>query len=676
VKTVCALTCLALAAAAWVAVEVQPAPAAFAVLDRQPSLGPHITAYLQYQLERAWQQDEARQATYANVRTPDDLARLQRETRQKLLGAIGGLPEQPTPLNAKIVGTIPMPGYRIEKVIFESVPGIHVTALIYVPEGVEARRPAVLVACGHSPEGKAFRNYQEISIRLVRRGYVVLCWDPVGQGERSQFWDRSGGRSRYNLICGEHAVLGNLAYLAGANLARWSIWDGIRALDYLLTRPDVDSGRISITGTSGGGFQAAHIGALDQRIRVVAPSCFITSLPMRMANRIFEDPDSDPEQDASGSVAGGIDHAGLLLLIHPRPLMIAAAVKDFVPIEGTRKTFREIAPFYRRFGAIDRIDMTEGFHEHRFSDENQDAVFAFLDRLNEMPVRHLFEPVTTLPAERLRCTPSGQVRVDLEGRSLMDVIRDYYHENRGKRSATLTERYRADPYPGIDRWSVIADTPIPRPGTITWEHKGSSRVGDVDIDRYLLRHSGRLLMPLLHMHRSGGSGRTVLLDVALNGKARAEDWPLMLAHLDAGYDVVSFDLRGVGETRMRYRAVSGDDPAIAPADEEEAYTSPLSGVLANYVYNSLLIGRPYFLELLEDVEIAVRFSRVKLGAQRVVASGRGEGHALASAASEVLPGVEWLADPTAQPFRWSAAVESLRETWPIHYLLPGGAYLK
>ena len=269
-KTVCALRCLVLAAAAWVAVEAQPAPAAFAVLDRQPSPGPHITAYLQYQLERAWQQDEARQAIYANVRTTDDLARLQRETRKKLLGAIGGLPQQLTPLNARIVGTIPMPGYRIEKVIFESVPGIHVTALVYVPEGVEARRPAVLVACGHSAEGKAFRNYQEISIRLVRRGYVVLCWDPVGQGERSQFWDRARGRSRYNLICGEHAVLGNLAYLAGANLARWSIWDGIRALDYLLTRPDVDAGRISITGTSGGGFQSAHIGALDERIRVVA----------------------------------------------------------------------------------------------------------------------------------------------------------------------------------------------------------------------------------------------------------------------------------------------------------------------------------------------------------------------------------------------------------------------
>ena len=124
-----------------------------------------------------------------------------------------------------------------------------------------------------------------------------ISWDPVGQGERSQFWDAASGKTRYNLVCGEHAVLGNLAYLAGTNLARWEVWDGMRALDYLLTRPDVDPERISITGTSGGGFQAAHIAALDTRIKVAAPSCYISSLPMRMANRIFADPDSDPEQD-------------------------------------------------------------------------------------------------------------------------------------------------------------------------------------------------------------------------------------------------------------------------------------------------------------------------------------------------------------------------------------------
>ena len=673
-KTTFALACFVLGAAAWQAADA-PGPAAFTVLDRQPPPSPQITEYLQYQLDRAWQQDEARLAAYAAVRSAADLASLKRRTRERLLAAIGGLPETRTPLNARVVGGVPAKGYRIEKVIFESVPGLHVTALVYVPDGPPARRPAVLVACGHSAEGKAFRNYQEIAARLARRGYVVLCWDPVGQGERSQFWDAARGRSRYNLICAEHAVLGNLACLVGANLSRWIIWDGIRAVDYLVTRPDVDPGRLAITGTSGGGFQAASIGALDGRLGVVAPSCFITSLPMRMANRIFEDPDSDPEQDPYGSVSSGVDHAGLLLLVHPRPLIVAAAVKDFVPIEGTRRTFREVSGIYRRFGAADRVAMVEGFHEHRFSDENQEAVFAFIDRFNGLPARYGFDPFTPLPAEVLRCTPSGQVRVDLEGRSLMEVIRDHYRANRGRATATLSQRYHASSYPGIDRWPVVAHTAGSSTGAIAWELIGSTRAGGVDVDRYLLHHNGRLIMPLLHVHRGQASHRSVLLDIGLNGKADVGDWPRLLARVDAGYDVVSFDLRGVGETRMRYRVV-GDDSALAPADEAQAYTSPLSGVLANHVYNSLLTGRPFFLEMIEDVEIAARFSRVKLGAPRIVAAGRRDGAALASATSEVLTGVEWLPEPDVKPFRWSEAVESLAEIWPIQYLMPGGAYLR
>src|SRR5207245_11768645 len=113
-------------------------------------------------------------------------------------------------------------------------------------------------------------------------GHVSLGWGAVGAGGGSQWWDAGRGRGRYNVVCGEHAVLGNLACIAGTTLDRYMVWDGMRALDYLLTRPDVDARRIAVTGTSGGGFQSLYLGALDERIGVVAPSCFVTSLPMRM----------------------------------------------------------------------------------------------------------------------------------------------------------------------------------------------------------------------------------------------------------------------------------------------------------------------------------------------------------------------------------------------------------
>jgi hypothetical protein len=324
-----------------------PPPEAFSVLPA-PSPGPQITPYLEYQTEQAWRWDDARVKAWNGIRTEADLLRLQNQLRQKVLNMLGGLPSERTPLHSRVTGRIAMDGFHIEKLIFESIPGIYVTALLYVPEstrnkesGAQDRYPAVLVPAGHAENGKA--HYQALCQRLVQRGYVVISWDPVGQGERSQFWDAKAGKSRYNRICAEHAVIGNLAYLAGTNLARWEIWDGLRAFDYLLTRPEVDPDRINITGTSGGGFQAIHIAALEPRIKVAAPSCYITALPMRVHNRIFQDPDSDPEQDLYGMISKGVDNAGLLLLMYPRPVFVAAETLDFFPIEGARKSFREVA---------------------------------------------------------------------------------------------------------------------------------------------------------------------------------------------------------------------------------------------------------------------------------------------------------------------------------------------
>jgi dienelactone hydrolase len=667
----------------------QDAPTAemLTVLGHPPEPGARITPYLQYQLEQAWRQDDRRRAAFEAVRTEADLRTLRAEIRSRVLGIIGGLPATKTPLNARVTGTIPMDGYRIEKVVFESVPGLHVTALVYVPDQPGGPKPAVLVACGHAPDGKAFRNYQELSVQLARRGYVVICWDPVGQGERSQFWDAARGASRYNLVCGEHAVLGNLACLAGSTLDRYMVWDGMRALDYLLTRPEVDASRIAVTGTSGGGFQALYLGALDERIGVVAPSCFVTALPMRMANRIFEDPDSDPEQDPFGLVSAGVDHAGLLLLVYPRPVILLAAVKDFFPIEGTRKTFREVAALYRAFGHGDRIAMAEGFHGHMYSPDNRLAAFAFLDRFHGLPARDTLGPATILDPAALRCAPSGQVRVDLPGRSLQEVLRDELRQRApGAPMPAVSGLYRGDGYPGIAGWPVVPKGPGPATGVIAWEAAGSADVGDVRIDRYRLHHSGRLVVPLLHVHRQGRPGGRVVIQVSLEGKVGVEGWADVRRRLDAGDEVLSFDPRAMGETRMRYRAASSDDPTLAEADEARAYVNPLSGVLANHVYNALLTGRPYFLQMIEDVEIVERFARERLGARRLAVAPAsphpraGVGTAedadlLAEAAAAALPGVERIASPGPPGFRWADAVEQMRELWPIQYLMPGGARL-
>ena len=652
-----------------------PPPEAFRVREQPLSPGPRITPFLQYQAEQAWREDNDRQRAWDGIHNERELLRTQDQARRKLLQMIGGLPAAKTDLQARVTGRIEMDGFSVEKLIFQSLPGVYVTALLYVPADHSKKHPAVLVPAGHAADGKF--HYQSLSQRLVGRGYVVISWDPVGQGERSQFWDSAAGKSRYNLVCGEHAAMGNMAYLAGTNLARWEIWDGIRAVDYLLTRPEVNGERISITGTSGGGFQATLIAALDERIKVAVPSCYISALPMRMYNRIFADPDSDPEQDLSGMISNGVDHPGLLLMIYPRPVMVAAAVLDFFPIEGTRKTVREVRSLYERFDRGERIALVEGYHGHQFSSENQEAALDFLDRFNQMPVRHGLPAVKELADKALLCTRTGQVALDYrDAKSLMEVIREFYEEHRTAPGHHLLKEYYGDKYGGVKQWQVSEYSGATAvPGQITWEDVGSSEAAGVSIDRYLLRHSKLLEMPLLHIHKSAAGKRTVLLWFREGGKATAADWPDIKKYVEQGYDVVSFDFRGLGETRMPYTAVSPDDPTLGALDFDHAYVNSISGVLANHVYNSLLTGRPYFLQMIEDAEIAGRFAREKLGAKGVAVTAPDGGYTLASAIAETLPRIELLPQPDAKVLKWSEIVEQKQEIWPIQYLLPSGAYI-
>lgn len=309
---------------------------------------------------------------------------------------------------------------------------------------------------------------------------------------------------------------------------------------------------------------------------------------------------------------------------------------------------------YRRFGHGDRAAMAEGYHEHSFSLENQEAAFAFLDRFNEQPAREGLAAEKALLPEELRCTPTGQVRVDLPGRSLMELVRDYYHENRATKALDLAALYRAGPPPTLT----------------SWEAAGTERTGDVVRDRYRLRYGDGLVMPLVHVHRAGAGPQPVRLELSYDGTQGAAESP------PDGWGVVTFDARALGENRMRYKAASIDDPELTKLDEEAAYVSPLSGVLANYAYNALLTGRPYFLELIEDAEIAGRFARERLGASRVAVSGRGPARTWAAAVVRAVPGIE--AGPGVDPsaLDWAGLVEGLQEAWPIHQLLPRGAYVR
>ena len=653
-----------------------PPAEAFRVLPVAEAEGPQITPYLLYQTNLAWDEDELRLQRWSHVKSENELLELRAELKRSLLEMIGGLPTEKTDLHAEITGLVSGAGFHIERLIYQSLPGLYVTALVYVPENGDKLHPAILVPAGHSEDGK--NHYQALCERLAQRGYLAISWDPVGQGERSQFWDAKAKKSRYNLICGEHAVMGNLAYLAGANLARWEVWDGVRAVDYLLTRPDVDGARINITGTSGGGFQAALIGALDERIKVIIPSCYITALPMRVENRIFADSDSDPEQDLFGLISKGVDHAGMLLAMYPRAVMVATASLDFFPVQGAHKSYEEVSSFYKRFGHGDRIELVESYNRHEYSLENQEAALNFLDRFNQMPVRHGLPPVTAFSDADLRVTKSGQVSVDYpEGRTLPQFIAAYAFHASHNNETTLAGLYRSEQDPSIASWTVSRYAGSTSSMEVCWEAVGSTTIGTVHIDHYVLHHSRHLEMPFLHIYSDSSHPKGGILWFSLHGKASREDWPQIAKLLNDGYEVFSFDFRGLGETSMKFRI---DSSGISTPDSfDESYVNPLGSVLADYVYNSLLTGRPYFLQLLDDLKIAQLFIRnlnSRLPREPLTLAATGEAYSLALRFQEVDPEVSILKQESAPVLNWSTLVAQGQEQWPIAFLMPSGAAIR
>src|SRR4051794_4860640 len=229
-----------------------------------------------------------------------------------------------------------------------------------------------------------------------------------------------------------------------------------------------------------------------------------------------------------------------------------------------------------------------------------------------MPIRHGLPSVSAIEEGLLFVTKSGQVCIDYpDAKSLLSLIAEYAAEKKTQNQKTLEQLYRSESDPEISSWKVARYAGAALSRELRWEPVGTDTVDSIRIDRYLLHHSTYLQMPLLHFYKGEGSPRGSLLWLRVAGKATEKDWPAIHRLIDEGYEVFSFDFRGLGETRMNYRAVSPDDPSLAQGDFDQAYVNPLSSVMADYVYNSLLTGRPYFLQMMDDIKIAALFVRSK-----------------------------------------------------------------
>ncbi len=345
--TLMAASCLELASAQAptqpLATTQNPAPVA-----RSRTLDPANVGRLQLDqyLDSIATQDEAtRAAAVVAIHTRAQAEVRQARMRERILTLIGALPQR-TPLNAKFVGETQADGFRIRKVLFESQPNFFVTALLYIPDGAPAsgKRAAILMSPGHAASGKA--GDAPIAAIFARNGFVVLSYDPIGQGERLQYPDPAKpGTSLAVRPTGEHGEASLQPMLIGDTFARYEVWDAIRGVDFLASLPDVDQHRIGALGCSGGGTITALTGALDTRIAAIGTACYITSFGELLPSLGPQ----DAEQSTPRFISSGLGFPDWIELAAPRPYAVLSTYSDMFPFAGARTTVIEARRFYSLF---------------------------------------------------------------------------------------------------------------------------------------------------------------------------------------------------------------------------------------------------------------------------------------------------------------------------------------
>ncbi|MCA1686222.1 MAG: acetylxylan esterase, partial [Planctomycetia bacterium] len=518
-----------------------------------PSPGKRLSSYLEAQAKTHF---DARRKAVAALKTPADVSGRQKTVKAAFREALGDLPSEKTPLNGRVVGRKQRDGYAVENVIYESRPGHHVTANFYLPDG-KPPFPGVLVPCGHSANGKAAETYQRVCILLAKNGLAALCFDPIGQGERVQWLDDKG-KPVIKGSTTEHTLLGLGALLVGRSAAGYRVWDGIRSLDYLASRPEIDPSRVGCTGNSGGGTETAYLMALDDRVLAAAPSCYITSL-----ERLFATiGPQDAEQNVTGQVALGIEHADYITMRAPKPTLISVGTQDFFDIRGSWDTFQEVKRIYCTLRRGERVDLFESNEPHGFTAPRRESAMRWMRRWlldkDDAP-SETDSPIAT--DKDLQCTETGQVLSALHGKSAFDLNAD--------RAAEL-DRMRVDHFAGRSPEALRAEVRkrialAPSLGQVIVGRRPAVERDGYTINRWSVGTEPGVQVPVLLARADQPAKGPLVIYVGADSELFAPGGAIE-ARVKAGESVALVEPRGTGET-----SPSPNRPGAFGADHREAF---------------------------------------------------------------------------------------------------------
>lgn len=605
-----------------------------------------------YLAQLARQAYERRNAAISRLTGAAAIGGRQRWVRETFWQLTGGEPER-TPLNARKLGEFDRPGYRLEKVLYESRPGLHVSANLYVPSVGKPPYPGVLFQMGHSLNGKAADPYQKCCQGLARRGYVVLAFDPMGQGERTYYPKPGGTVTRLSSADDEHTTPGRQMLLTGDTATRFQVWDAVRSLDYLAAHPMVDSTRLGSTGQSGGGTLTMLLTAVDDRLAAAAVSSGNTE---NFACAGFSSPGStdDAEQNLIGSGPLGFDRWDLLYPMAPKPLLVLVSARDFFGtyspsyLASGREEFEKLKRIYAVMGAADRLAWAETPLPHGLSYFMRVQVYKWFERwLRGSSERVEAEPqVHPEPEEMLRVGPTGNVVRDFGSKTPFGMARERAGSKRpGNRKAAELLRLL-----GVDDlqpqgFETLARVPAE----------------GCEVAAVQVRSSGNVSVPAwLFTPGQRSAVRTAFVLFEPGGRnARWQEGGLYHELAAAGCVVCAADVRGIGELTPE---LGRGNPHYTRSHEGEE----------DYAWASLLLGKPLLGQRVTDMLAIVRAvrgdSRLSGGKLVVAALGKMTVPALFAAALE--PGIEslYLAGGLVS---YSSVLDSEEYSQPFANFLPG-----
>jgi len=508
--------------------------------------------------KRIIEQENAAEAVIAGLRTRGQAEAHVRETTKKVKQCFGALPGK-TPLNARVTGVVDRDSYTIENVIFESRPNFPVTGNLYLPKNRKGPTPAVVGVCGHALNGKAGGSYQMFSQGLARLGYIVLIIDPIGQGERFQYVDSSlrpvqGGNVR------EHLYVGNPQFLVGEFFGTWQAWDGIRALDYLLTRKEVDGNRILVTGNSGGGTITSWLCALEPRFAAAAPSCFINTL-----RRMFEsEQPADTEQCPPHTLALGLDHADFLVPYISRHLILLGQEKDMFDVRGLEQSYARLKRLYTLLGVKENVDLFIGPDYHGYHLKNREAMYGWFNQFTGVATTNAEPAITIEKDETLWCTPKGQV-APLQPNTVLSFTRETAKKLQVSRKAltgaalkraVTAALHLPEKRAGVPDYRILPAAPLRRyPKRFAGHYAVETEPG-------ILAMVYRLGDASLSYRVPRGPKRAILYVSDRSADAELRDEPLIREVMAADPEAAVFacDVRGIGESQPNTTGKAFTDP--------------------------------------------------------------------------------------------------------------------